>query len=146
MRATTCSAAPSSVDSACLPARTVRGSTCSTVHSSDNRSTHAEHHMTKADPSQTWRSDLLSYLERVHERTRRIVVLIPAADVEWAPRDGAFTLGGLVRHIAGMERWMNAENVSGRASRYPGHGPELADGLEAVIAYYDRLHAESRAI
>jgi uncharacterized damage-inducible protein DinB len=51
-----------------------------------------------------------------------------------------------VRHLAGIERWMYAENALGRPSRYPGHGPELADGYDAVVAYYDRLHAESRAI
>jgi len=36
--------------------------------------------------------------------------------------------------------------VQGRPSRYPGHGRELADGYDAVLAYYDRLHEESRAI
>jgi uncharacterized damage-inducible protein DinB len=41
---------------------------------------------------------------------------------------------------------MYAENALGRPSRYPGHGRELADGPEAVLAYYDALHAESMAI
>jgi len=88
----------------------------------------------------------LDYLDRVHARTRRVVALMPSADVEWAPAAGWFTFGGLVRHLAGIERWMYAENVYGRPSRYPGHGTELADGLDAVVAYYDRLHAESRAL
>ena len=94
----------------------------------------------------TFRDGFIDYLGRVHERTRRVVLLIPAGDVEWAPKSGWFTLGGLVRHLAGIERWMYAENALGRPSRYSGHGPELAQGLEAVTAYYDRLHAESRAI
>lgn len=92
------------------------------------------------------RTDLISYLERVHERTRRVVTLIPPADVEWAPRAGWFTLGGIVRHLAATERWMWAENALGRPSRFPGHGRELADGPGAVLAYYDRLHAEAAAI
>jgi len=29
---------------------------------------------------------------------------------------------------------------------YPGHGPELASGFDAVLAYYDTLHEESRGI
>jgi uncharacterized damage-inducible protein DinB len=82
----------------------------------------------------------------VHERTRRIVVLIPPADIEWSPAPEWFTFGGLVRHLAGIERWMFAENASGRPSRYPGHARELADGYETVVAYYDRLHAEAAAI
>jgi uncharacterized damage-inducible protein DinB len=88
----------------------------------------------------------LDQLDKVHARTRRVVTLIPAADVEWAPKPGWFTFGGLVRHLAGVERWMYAENAHGRPSRYPGHGAELAAGVDAVLAYYDRLHAESRAL
>ena len=88
----------------------------------------------------------VEYLDRVHARTRRVVALIPPADVEWAPTDGWFTFGGLVRHLAGIERWMYAETVRGRPSRYPGHERALADGWDATRAHYDRLHAESRAI
>ena len=91
-------------------------------------------------------ADLLSYLERVHERTRRLVTLIPPGHMEWAPRPGWFTLGGVVRHLAGTERWMWAENVLGQPSRYSGHGPELARESETVLDYYDRLHGESAAI
>jgi uncharacterized damage-inducible protein DinB len=94
----------------------------------------------------TLRDAFIDYLGRVHDRTRRVVLLIPPDDVEWSPKAGWFTLGGLVRHLAGIERWMYAENALDRPSRYPGHGPELADGFDAVVAYYDRLHAEARAI
>jgi uncharacterized damage-inducible protein DinB len=52
----------------------------------------------------------------------------------------------LVRHLATIERWMYAETVAGRPSRYAGCGPELADGFEAVLAFLDRLDAESREI
>lgn len=89
---------------------------------------------------------LLKYLDRLHERTRRLIDLIPPADVEWAPAPHWFTLGSLVRHIAGMERWMWAETIAGRRSRYPGHGPELARNLDGVTRYFDHLHEDSRAI
>lgn len=94
-------------------------------------------------------SDLPSfveYLDRVHARTRRVVACIPAAALEWAPAPSRWTAGDQVRHLAGIERWMYAETVCGRPSRYPGHGRELADGLPAVLAYYDALHAEARAL
>ena len=71
----------------------------------------------------------LDYLDKVHARTRRVAVLVPADDLEWAPAPGRVTFGDLVRHLAD-----------------PGHGRELADGFDATIAYYDRLHAESRAL
>ena len=41
---------------------------------------------------------------------------------------------------------MYAETVHGRRSAYPGHGRDLADGLDATLAYYDRLHTESREL
>lgn len=86
------------------------------------------------------------YLPKLHERTRRIALLVPPDEIEWSPKAGWFSFGGLIRHLAGIERWMYGETVQGKPSRYPGHGRELADGYDATIAYYDRLHAESRAI
>jgi uncharacterized damage-inducible protein DinB len=40
---------------------------------------------------------------------------------------------------------MYAETVHGRSLRYPGHGRELAEGLEGITAYLERLHGESMA-
>lgn len=88
----------------------------------------------------------LDYYARIRERTRRVVALIPPERLEWAPREGAFTFGDLVRHLGAIERWMFAENVSGRPSRYPGHGRELAEGYDAVLAYFDRMHGEAMEI
>lgn len=88
----------------------------------------------------------LDYYGRIRERTRRVVALIPPERMEWAPREGAFSLGDLVRHLAAIERWMFAENVSGRPSRYPGHGRELADGRDAVLAYFDGMHEEAMEV
>lgn len=88
----------------------------------------------------------LDYLGSVHGRTRRVVLCIPPDDIEWGPGSGRFTFGDVVRHLAGIERWMYGETIGGRPSRYPGHGVELADGYDDVLAYYDRLHEESRAI
>ena len=93
------------------------------------------------DPTQ-----FLEQLDAVHRRTRRLIACVPAEHAEWAPAAGRFTIGEIVRHLAGIERWMYAETVHGRPTRYPGHGRELAEGWEATISYYDRLHAESRAL
>ncbi len=90
--------------------------------------------------------DFLQYFGRVRARTRAVVERIPPERVEWKPHPGRFTLGDQVRHIAAVERWMFAENVQGAPSRYPGCGCELADGYEAVVSYFDRMHAQSMEI
>lgn len=88
-------------------------------------------------------SGFLVYFEKIRARTERVAALIPAENVEWAPREGKFTLGDLVRHIAAIERFMFAENAMRRPSRYPGCGRELADGRDAILAYLRDRHRES---
>ena len=88
----------------------------------------------------------LRYFERIRARTTRVVHLIPPDKLELRDREGAFSLGDLVRHIAATERWMIAENVSGRQSAYHGCGPELADGFDAVVDYFERMHQEAMAL
>jgi uncharacterized damage-inducible protein DinB len=88
----------------------------------------------------------VGYFEAVRGRTLRLAACIPPDRLEWSPRPGAFSCGDLLRHLAAIERYMFAENVLCRPSRYPGHGRELADGYEAVMAFMARLHAESLAI
>jgi len=89
--------------------------------------------------------EFLHNLERVRERTRRVAACIPADQVEWTYKEGAFTLGDLVRHIAVTERFIWAETVNNRPVAYVSHGRELADGRDAVLAFLDRLHEESLA-
>ncbi len=88
----------------------------------------------------------LDYWENVRGRTRRLVLLIPEDRIEWGPVAGKFGLGDLVRHLAAIERDMYAETVRGRPSRYQGCGRDRAEGLAEVVAFFDRLHAESMAL
>ncbi len=89
--------------------------------------------------------EFLHNVERVRDRTRRVAACIPPDQVEWTYKEGAFTLGDLVRHIAVTERYIWAETVHDRPSRYVTHGRELADGRDHVLAFLDRLHEESLA-
>ena len=91
-------------------------------------------------------SEIVDYLASVHTRTRRVVLCIPSNDLEWSPAPGRFTFGDIVRHLATIERYMYAETVQGKPSRYAGCGRDLADGLPAVLELYEGLHDESRAI
>jgi uncharacterized damage-inducible protein DinB len=88
----------------------------------------------------------LQYFTNVRERTLRVARCIPPDKVDWTYANGKFTLGDLLRHLAVAERYMWAENVQGHASTYTTHGQELADGLEDVLAFMDRLHSESMEI
>jgi uncharacterized damage-inducible protein DinB len=74
----------------------------------------------------------LDYYDKVHQRTMRVVRCIPPDKLDWSFREGKFTLGDLLRHMAAIERNMFAETVAGRPSRYDGCGKELADGYENV--------------
>ena len=88
-------------------------------------------------------AEFLRYYERIRERTQRVVDLIPPDRIDWTYQEGKFTLGDLVRHLAGIERYMFAENVRFRPSRYPGHDRSLADGHDEVMSYFRRLHDEA---
>ena len=85
----------------------------------------------------------LDYWQHIRARTVRVAERIPPDHIEWTHREGAFTFGDLLRHLAATERHMFAENACLRPSRYPGHGRELADGYEAVLAFMAQMHHEA---
>lgn len=91
-------------------------------------------------------TELADYIDRIRERTMRVVARVPPERIDWTYREGKFTFGDVMRHLASIERWMFAENAMRRPSRYPGHGPDLADGYDAVVAYMRQMHDESMAI
>ena len=90
-----------------------------------------------------WDND---YWEKVRQRTLKVIACIPPEKFDWRYAEGKFSFADIIRHLATIERYMYAENVQLKPSRYPGHGPELADGPENVIAFFNRLHQESVAI
>lgn len=88
----------------------------------------------------------LRYFEKVRERTLRVAACIPEGAFESSPVGKGFTFGEILRHLAGLERFMFAENAAGRNSSYPGHDARLAAGREATFAYMGRLHEEAMLI
>ena len=85
----------------------------------------------------------LPYFDSIRERTLRVLRAVPPEKLEWRHTEGVFSSGDLARHIAAVERYTFAENVLGRPSRYPGCGPELANGHEQVLAFMERMHRET---
>ncbi|HEY7095905.1 MAG TPA: DinB family protein [Terriglobales bacterium] len=92
------------------------------------------------------KDQFLQYLDKVHQRTMRVVHAIPPDKLEWTFREGKFTLGDLLRHIAAIERWMFAETIQDKPSRYSGCSKELADGFQQVVAFMERMHSETVGI
>ena len=90
--------------------------------------------------------EIADYMDRVRERTMRVVACVPPDRIDWTYKEGKFTFGDVMRHLASIERWMFAENAQRRPSRYPGHGRELADGYDAIVAYMKEMHLQSMAI
>lgn len=88
----------------------------------------------------------LQYFRNVRERTMRVARCIAPEKIDWTYAPGKFTLGDLLRHLAVAERWIWAETLNGRPSAYTTHGKELADTYEDIIAFMERLHAESLEI
>ena len=91
-------------------------------------------------------SPFLEYYSKIRERTLKVVRCIPPDKFDWTYQEGKFSFADLIRHIATIERYMYAENVQMKPSLYPGHGKELADGPDNVLAFMDRLHRESMEI
>jgi uncharacterized damage-inducible protein DinB len=88
----------------------------------------------------------LQYFESVRGRTLRVIEHIPPERLEWAPAEGRFTFGDLIRHLGATERYMFAENARGAQSQYPGHGRDLADGWNEVRDFLDRMHDQAKEI
>jgi uncharacterized damage-inducible protein DinB len=91
-------------------------------------------------------NELITYFGRVRERTMRVIGVVPPERIDWTYKPGKFTFGDVMRHLAAIERWMYAENVQLRPSLYASHGRELAGGYDHVVAYMQRMHAESMEV
>jgi uncharacterized damage-inducible protein DinB len=88
----------------------------------------------------------LDYYEKVRERTLRVARCIPPESIDWSYKEGKFTFGDILRHIAAIERFMYAENAQLKPSRYAGHSTELANGMVSVMEFMNTAHRESMDI
>ena len=87
-------------------------------------------------------TEFLSYFNKVHQRTMNVVRTIPPDKVDWRFREGKFTLGDLVRHIAAANRYIFVEVARGKPSAYAGCGKNLAATYDEIVAFAERLHRE----
>jgi len=87
-------------------------------------------------------NEFLSYFDKVHQRTMRVVGAIPPDKVDWQFRAGKFTLGDLVRHIAAINRYLFVEVSRGGRPAYNGCGRDLAASHDEIVEFSERLHRE----
>lgn len=85
----------------------------------------------------------LAYYKRLRERSLAVIRCIPPDAIEWTYKEGAWTLGDVIRHVAAIERLMWAETVHRRPNRYTECGPGLARGYDKVLEFLNRMHADS---
>jgi len=85
----------------------------------------------------------LHYFENVHKRTARLLPLVPEGKLELSPSPHNFSFGDIYRHLAGVEHYMFVAITVGEENSYKGHEKHLADGLDALTTYYNKLHEES---
>ena len=90
--------------------------------------------------------DFLKYYQKIRSRTLNVIKCIPRDKIEWTYKEGRFTFGDLIRHLATIERYMYAENAQFKPSSYPGCGKELAEGYDATMKFLDDKHQESLEI
>ena len=88
-------------------------------------------------------SEFINYFNKVHQRTMNVVRSIPPDKLDWQFREGKFTLGDLVRHIATANRYIFVEVARGGRSRYAGCSKDLAATYDDVVGLAERLHAEN---
>ena len=87
--------------------------------------------------------EFVNYFNKVHQRTMNVVRSIPPDKIDWQFREGKFTLGDLVRHIATANRYIFVEVVRGGRSCYAGCSKDLASTFDEVVGLSERLHAEN---
>lgn len=85
----------------------------------------------------------IDYYEKIRVRTNKLVAIVPQQEVEWTYRQGKYSIGDIIRHIACIERFMYAETVAGRKNAYHGCNASLASGYENVVQFMNTLHNES---
>jgi uncharacterized damage-inducible protein DinB len=77
-------------------------------------------------------TDLIEYVGRVHGRTFEAAECLTDELAGWRPRDGEFTAGELVTHIANA-RLMNLGALQGKGIHYKGHATKAEESRAGLL-------------
>ncbi len=72
------------------------------------------------------------YFAGVRRRTLAVAAALPEKAMDWAPREGEFTAGDILRHLAGAQR-MYLGAFRGEGWHFPGHARSLAPDKAAAL-------------
>jgi uncharacterized damage-inducible protein DinB len=90
--------------------------------------------------------EFTEYFDGVRRRTVGFFRTIPADMTDWAPKDGEYTCGDIIRHVATSESMFSGVVADG-VWRYDGHARDLGATLEEALALLEARHvAGSRAL
>jgi uncharacterized damage-inducible protein DinB len=84
--------------------------------------------------------EFIDYFAGVRKRTLNFVRVIPADQLNWAPKAGEFTCADILRHIAAGERMFTGV-VTHSKWKYGGHAGDQKT-LDELIAHLDQTHTE----
>jgi len=88
--------------------------------------------------------EFTEYFDGVRRRTIGFFRTIPADMIDWAPKEGEYTCGDIIRHVATSESMFSGVVADG-AWRYDGHGREHGATLDQALALLDARHAAASA-
>ncbi len=93
-------------------------------------------------------ADVMERLDFLHGEIRRAVSDLPVEALDWAPAEGANTMGAVVVHTLGAERYWLATVVFGQPSNRVRESEFLARGWQTgeLFAQLDQLTTLARAI
>jgi uncharacterized damage-inducible protein DinB len=87
-------------------------------------------------------ASFLNYFSSIRRRTVTNIQALPEERIDWAPQEGEFTCGDLIRHM-GASEVMFAGGIATGQWRYPGHQRKAGESLETLLADLESSHAEA---
>lgn len=85
-----------------------------------------------------------SYFAAVRRRTLNYVQIIPPEQLEWSPKEGEFSCGDIVRHLAAAESMFVGVVADGKW-RFQDHKRQPDDTLAGLIAHLESGHNQAIA-
>lgn len=83
----------------------------------------------------------LDYFEGIRRRTLHFIHAVPADKIDWQPKDGEYTCGDIIRHLAATEQ-MYVQVVMDGQWYYPGHEKQAGDTLDKLVDRLEKIHVQ----
>jgi uncharacterized damage-inducible protein DinB len=88
----------------------------------------------------------IRYFDGIRRRTLNFARAIPPDKIDWAPAEDEFSLGDILRHLAGIEAITIHAVVKGVWQTYPGHDSSLAHDLDEILSLLEETHTNTMSM